>query len=44
MVFQDAGDSLNPRLTAFHAIADPLRRLRKLGGRRLRPASSSSPT
>ena len=32
MVFQDAGDSLNPRFTAFHAIADPLRRLKKLGG------------
>jgi oligopeptide/dipeptide ABC transporter ATP-binding protein len=30
MVFQDAGDSLNPRFTAFHAIADPLRRLKKL--------------
>jgi oligopeptide/dipeptide ABC transporter ATP-binding protein len=27
MVFQDAGDSLNPRYTAFDAIADPLRRL-----------------
>ncbi len=32
MVFQDAGDSLNPRFTAFHAIADPLRRLKKLSG------------
>jgi oligopeptide/dipeptide ABC transporter ATP-binding protein len=32
MVFQDAGDSLNPRFTAFHAIADPLRRLKGLGG------------
>jgi oligopeptide/dipeptide ABC transporter ATP-binding protein len=30
MVFQDAGDSLNPRFTAFHAVADPLRRLKKL--------------
>jgi oligopeptide/dipeptide ABC transporter ATP-binding protein len=28
MVFQDATDSLNPRYTAFRAIADPLRRLR----------------
>jgi len=28
MVFQDAGDSLNPRYTAFDCIADPLRRLR----------------
>src|ERR1700693_2541526 len=27
MVFQDAGESLNPRFTAFQAIADPLRRL-----------------
>ena len=27
MVFQDATDSLNPRFTAFDAIADPLRRL-----------------
>jgi oligopeptide/dipeptide ABC transporter ATP-binding protein len=36
MVFQDASDSLNPRFTAFHAIADPLRRLRRLGGSALR--------
>jgi oligopeptide/dipeptide ABC transporter ATP-binding protein len=36
MVFQDAGDSLNPRFTAFRAIADPLRRLRRLGGVALR--------
>lgn len=27
MVFQDATDSLNPRLTAFDAIAEPIRRL-----------------
>jgi hypothetical protein len=27
MVFQDATDSLNPRFTAFRAIADPLLRL-----------------
>ena len=27
MVFQDPADSLNPRFTAFRAIADPLRRL-----------------
>src|ERR1700683_1673557 len=32
MVFQDAGDSINPRYTAFDAIADPLRRLRNLRG------------
>jgi oligopeptide/dipeptide ABC transporter ATP-binding protein len=36
MVFQDATDSLNPRFTAFRAIADPLRRLRRLGGATLR--------
>jgi oligopeptide/dipeptide ABC transporter ATP-binding protein len=36
MVFQDAGESVNPRFTAFDAIADPLRRLRKLRGRALR--------
>jgi len=30
MVFQDAGESVNPRFTAFDTIADPLRRLRKL--------------
>jgi oligopeptide/dipeptide ABC transporter ATP-binding protein len=36
MVFQDAGESVNPRFTAFDAIADPLRRLRKLRGSALR--------
>jgi oligopeptide/dipeptide ABC transporter ATP-binding protein len=36
MVFQDAGDSINPRYTAFEAIADPLRRLRRLSGAALR--------
>jgi len=36
MVFQDAGDSVNPRFTAFEAIADPLRRLRRLGRKALR--------
>ena len=35
MVFQDAGESINPRFTAFAAIADPLRRLRKLRGKAL---------
>ena len=33
MVFQDAGDSLNPRFTAADAIADPIRRLKRLSGR-----------
>lgn len=33
MVFQDPTDSLNPRYTAFDAIADPLRRLERLRGR-----------
>jgi peptide/nickel transport system ATP-binding protein len=36
MVFQDATDSLNPRYTAFHAIADPLRRLKAMSGSALR--------
>ncbi len=36
MVFQDATDSLNPRFTAFRAIADPLMRLRRLSGAALR--------
>jgi oligopeptide/dipeptide ABC transporter ATP-binding protein len=36
MVFQDAGDSINPRFTAFDAIADPLRRLKKLRRRALK--------
>src|SRR5271170_4704092 len=36
MVFQDAGESVNPRFTAFEAIADPLRRLRKLHGKALK--------
>jgi oligopeptide/dipeptide ABC transporter ATP-binding protein len=43
MVFQDAGESLNPRFTAFQAIADPLRRLKRLHGaalaRRVREAA-----
>jgi oligopeptide/dipeptide ABC transporter ATP-binding protein len=37
-VFQDAGDSLNPRYTAFDAIADPLRKLRGLSGAALTDA------
>jgi oligopeptide/dipeptide ABC transporter ATP-binding protein len=36
MVFQDAGESINPRFTAFAAIADPLRRLRQLKGEALK--------
>jgi len=36
MVFQDAGDSINPRFTAFDAIADPLRRLRRARGKALK--------
>jgi len=36
MVFQDATDSLNPRFTAFRAIADPLLRLRRLSHAALR--------
>jgi oligopeptide/dipeptide ABC transporter ATP-binding protein len=32
MVFQDAGESINPRFTAADAIADPLRRLLGLRG------------
>ena len=36
MVFQDAGDSLNPRYTAADAIADPVRRLKKMSGADLR--------
>jgi oligopeptide/dipeptide ABC transporter ATP-binding protein len=36
VVFQDATDSLNPRFTAFRAIADPLLRLRRLSGAVLR--------
>jgi peptide/nickel transport system ATP-binding protein len=32
VVFQDATDSLNPRFTAFRAIADPLLRLQRLSG------------
>ena len=36
VVFQDAQDSLNPRFSAFAAIADPLRRIRGLRGAALR--------
>ena len=32
IVFQDAGESINPRFTAADAIADPLRKLRGLAG------------
>ncbi len=36
MVFQDAGDSLNPRYTAADAIADPIRRLKKMSAAALK--------
>ena len=36
MVFQDSSDSLNPRFTAFDAIAEPLKLLAGLHGRELR--------
>lgn len=35
MVFQDAGDSLNPRDTAGSAIAEPLRRIARMRGANL---------
>lgn len=35
MVFQDATDSLNPRHTARHTIAEPLQRLGQMGGAEL---------
>jgi oligopeptide/dipeptide ABC transporter ATP-binding protein len=38
MVFQDAQDSLSPRMTAAEAIAAPLRRLRGMRGKALREA------
>jgi oligopeptide/dipeptide ABC transporter ATP-binding protein len=37
-VFQDAGDSLNPRYTAFDAIGDPLKKLKGLSGEALKEA------
>jgi len=36
IVFQDANDSLNPRYTAFAAIADPLKRLKGMRGAAMR--------
>lgn len=36
IVFQDAGESINPRFTAADAIADPLRQLQGLTGEALR--------
>jgi len=36
LVFQDAGESINPRFTAADAIADPLRQMRGLSGTALR--------
>ena len=45
MVFQDAGDSINPRFTAADAIADPLRRCwQAVAARALRAGRGSSPT
>ncbi len=41
MVFQDAHDSLNPRYTAFDAIADPLKRLKRLHGAALKERVAS---
>jgi len=36
MVLQDANESINPRFTAFHAIADPLKRIKQLHGAALK--------
>jgi oligopeptide/dipeptide ABC transporter ATP-binding protein len=36
MVFQDAGESVNPRFSGFEAIADPLKRLKGLSGAALK--------
>lgn len=44
MVFQDAGESINPRFSAFDAIADPLKRLRGLKGEGLRAKVEDSAT
>src|SRR5260370_9061965 len=44
MVFQDAGESINPRFTAFAAIADPLRRLRRLKGEALKQEVQHTPS
>ncbi len=38
LVFQDAGESINPRFTAANAIADPLRQMMGLRGAALRDA------
>ena len=43
MVFQDATDSLNPRFTAFRAIADPLRRLTSLAGTAMQTEARQDP-
>ena len=44
MVFQDAGESLNPRFTAARAIADPLLRLSRLRGSALAERARSRAT
>lgn len=42
MVFQDATDSLNPRYSAFDAIAEPLMLLKKLQGQALNDAVAAA--
>jgi oligopeptide/dipeptide ABC transporter ATP-binding protein len=44
MVFQDAGESINPRFTAADAIADPLRRLLGLRGAELQARVAEAAT
>jgi oligopeptide/dipeptide ABC transporter ATP-binding protein len=44
MVFQDAEGSINPRFTAFDAIAAPLKRLKRLSGEELRAAVEQAAT
>ena len=44
IVFQDAGESINPRFTAADAIADPLRRLKGLSGAPLREKVAEAAT
>ncbi|NKC33449.1 ABC transporter ATP-binding protein [Falsiroseomonas selenitidurans] len=44
IVFQDAGESINPRFTAADAIADPLRKLRGLRGAALQAKVAEAAT